>query len=252
MLTENQTTRYSRHILLPEFGAAEQERLLSAKVLIIGMGGLGSVAAYYLAASGIGTLYLSDNELVELSNLQRQILYRTEDIGNLKTTAAKKNLLALNPEITIISLPGLSNISSKTNEYQTAFSNADVVLDCTDNFPSRYAINELCIKFKIPLISGSAIAWQGQVATFPLQLENSPCYACLYPPIKEQAIQQPSCADSGVISPLVGNIGSMQALATLLMFKSTMDNAQLVRFNARNLQSATSTIILDPFCSCHE
>jgi molybdopterin/thiamine biosynthesis adenylyltransferase len=251
-LTPEQQTRYSRHIFLPEIGEEGQTRLLSAKVLIIGMGGLGSAAAYYLAASGVGTLYISDNELVELSNLQRQILYRTEDIGALKTHAAQKNLVALNPDITIIPLAGLSPNSVNNSECLSALEDADVVLDCTDNFPTRYAINALCAKLKKPLISGSAIANRGQVAVFPLHLPNSACYECLYPEQNIEDEHQPRCADSGVMSPLVGIIGSMQALETLLIInKKTKSSAKILRINAENLRNIILNIDLDPACLHH-
>lgn len=249
MLTEEQSTRYSRHIFLPEIGLTGQQRLCAAKVLLIGMGGLGSAAAYYLAASGVGTLYLSDNELVELSNLQRQILYRVEDVGSLKTQAAQKNLLALNPSITIIPVAGLSTASNSID--LNIIQDVDVILDCTDNFPTRYAINALCVKYRKALISGSALGWQGQVGIFPLQHITCACYACLYPLSAAGDVHQPRCADSGVVSPLVGIIGNMQALETIkLLLNPTGNTAKLYRYHAAHNQLSLSIIQRDSAC-CH-
>ena len=241
-------SRYSRHIFLPEIGEQGQEKLLSAKVLIIGMGGLGSAAAYYLTASGIGTLFISDNELVELSNLQRQILYRTEDIGSLKTQAAQKNLLALNPHVSIIPLPGLSATGANL---QSAVEGCDVILDCSDNFPTRYAVNALCVKYRKPLVSGSAIGWQGQVAVLPLSSTGIACYACLYPQQDITDEHQPRCADTGVLSPLVGVIGSMQAAETVKLILNLLDSNLSYLIYVDTLQHKMKLYVINQDSQCH-
>ena len=205
MLTDNQLLRYSRHIFLPEIDVAGQEKILNTKVLIIGAGGLGSAVSYYLAASGIGTLYISDHDTVELSNLQRQIVHRMSDIGKLKAESARDNLLALNPDIKVIPVSGLSDQLSQ--DFQEAITVADIIIDASDNFATRYQVNALCLKYQKPLISGSSIAWQGQVAIFPLHLKDSACYACLYPEQNAATEQQAQCSATGVVSPLVGIIG---------------------------------------------
>jgi molybdopterin-synthase adenylyltransferase len=234
-----QTIRYSRHISLSQVGAHGQEKLLSSKILIVGLGGLGCAAAYYLAAAGVGTLYLSDNEIVELSNLQRQILYTTEDVGTLKTVAAKKHLLALNPELQIHTLPGFP---------VKELSDVDIVLDCTDNFATRFAINHACVEYKIPLISGSALAWKGQVGFFNLENENNACYACLYPEQTNESAQPENCENNGVMGPLVGIVGNMQALLALkkLINKNEWKGSQLYSFNALSMEWKNNKIEKDP------
>lgn len=242
-MNEEQKIRYSRQLFLPDIKEEGQERLLNANILIVGMGGLGCAAAYYLAAAGVGTLWISDNELVELSNLQRQILYATEDVGILKTKAAKKHLLALNPTISIHTIQGLPS-HSMPEDFQEALSKADVILDCSDNFETRFALNDLCVKNKIPLISGSALGWQGQVALFPLNKNESACYECLYPRQENQITQAERCEDNGVIGPLVGIIGNMQALAAikLLLEIENIGTGKLYCLNAHELSWKTRNI----------
>ena len=251
MLTDNQLLRYSRHIFLPEIDIAGQEKILNTKVLIIGAGGLGSAVSYYLAASGIGTLYISDHDTVELSNLQRQIVHRMADIGKLKTESARDNLLALNPDIKVIPVSGLSENLSK--DFQEALTSADIVIDASDNFSTRYKVNALCLKYKKPLISGSSIAWQGQVAIFPLYLKDSACYACLYPEQNAAAEQQPQCSATGVVSPLVGIIGSIQALEVIkfILKPEKYPHGTLICFDALNNHWRNNKINKDLACDLH-
>ena len=176
-MTDNQLVRYSRHILLPEIGIEGQHQLLDAHALIIGAGGLGSPASIYLAASGVGKITLCDNDTVDLTNLQRQILHQTSSIGQSKVASALNTLAAINPEISVNALS-----ERIANEHLTELvMEADIVLDCSDNFATRYALNRACFQFKKPLVSGAAIGFSGQVSVFDFRKEDAPCYNCLYP-----------------------------------------------------------------------
>jgi molybdopterin/thiamine biosynthesis adenylyltransferase len=207
MMNDEQLLRYSRQIMLPEVEIDGQEKLLSARVLIVGLGGLGSPAAMYLAAAGVGHLVLADFDCVDLSNLQRQIVHTTERIGQNKATSAAQTLRELNPGIKITCIEKLLDAQALTELAEQA----DVVLDCTDNFATRFAINVACVSAKVPLVSGAAIRLEGQVAVFDSRQAESPCYRCLY----EEGDEDLSCAANGVLAPLVGIIGAMQALETI-------------------------------------
>lgn len=213
-MDDEQLLRYSRQILLPQFGIEGQQQLLDAHVLIIGMGGLGSPVAMYLAAAGVGQLTLVDDDVVDLSNLQRQIIHRTHNIGQAKVDSAKENLLQINPDIHI------NGINQKLDEISmdTLIQQVDVVVDATDNFPSRFAINKSCFKNKKPLVSGAAIRMEGQVSIFDMRDNESPCYHCLY---DEQGTLAETCSENGVMSPMVGIIGSIQALETIKLISNT-------------------------------
>ena len=200
-----QLMRYARHILLDEFGIEGQERLQQAKVLIVGAGGLGSPAASYLASSGVGTLVLADDDEVELSNLQRQILHTTDRIGWAKAQSGKHMLQQLNPDIHIHALVSRLEGSALDEQVQ----GADLVLDCCDNFATRHAVNRSCVKYRKPLVSGAAIRFSGQVSVFDLRKDDAPCYHCLFPEADD--VQELRCATTGVLAPLVGIVGSMQA-----------------------------------------
>lgn len=200
-----QLMRYARHILLDEFGIEGQERLQQAKVLIVGAGGLGSPAASYLASSGVGTLVLADDDEVELSNLQRQILHTTDRIGWAKAQSGKQMLQQLNPDIHINAVVSRLLGSALDEQVQAA----DLVLDCCDNFATRHAVNRSCVKYRKPLVSGAAIRFSGQVSVFDLRKDDAPCYHCLFPEADD--VQELRCATTGVLAPLVGIIGSMQA-----------------------------------------
>lgn len=202
--------RYSRQIMLAQIDIEGQERLLAGRVLVVGAGGLGSPVALYLAAAGVGRLTLADADVVELSNLQRQIAHGEGDLGRNKAQSARESALALNPGCRIETLTDHLEGESMA----AAVADADVVLDCTDRFSSRYAINAACRRAGVPLVSGAAIRFSGQLAVFDPRDPECPCYACLYPPdgSGDEAL---SCAESGVVAPLVGLIGSFQALEAI-------------------------------------
>ncbi len=208
-MDDSQLLRYNRHIMLPQLGFEGQQRLHDAHVLIIGLGGLGSPAAMYLAAAGVGTLTLVDDDRVELSNLQRQIVHRTENLGSTKVDSARNNLLALNPEITI----HCSTQRLDSAALAAAVTVADVVLDATDNFSSRYAINAACVQHCTPLVSGAAIRFEAQLAVFDFRDADAACYQCLYPATDDTT--QETCSENGILAPVVGIIGSMQALEAI-------------------------------------
>ncbi|CAM3501613.1 HesA/MoeB/ThiF family protein [Halomonas lysinitropha] len=206
--------RYSRQIMLDPIDIDGQERLLAGHALVVGAGGLGSPVALYLAAAGLGRLTLADADEVELSNLQRQIAHATVDLGRNKAESAREAALALNPDCAIRALSDHLDGEALAR----AVAEADVVLDCTDRFSSRYAINAACRVAGVPLISGAAIRFSGQLAVFDPRDPDSPCYACLYPPgggESEEGDEALSCAESGVVAPLVGLIGSFQALEAI-------------------------------------
>ena len=208
-MNDQQLLRYSRHILLPEIGIEGQQKLLDAHALVIGAGGLGSPAALFLAASGVGTLTLCDGDEVDLTNLQRQILHRTSSIGMPKAASAQATLAEINPEVRVIAL----NERVDESRLLELAAQADVVLDCSDNFATRYALNRVCVQLKKPLVSGAATRFDGQVSVFDLRHPHTPCYHCLYP---EQAhTEETRCAVMGVFAPLVGIIGSLQAAEAL-------------------------------------
>lgn len=209
-MQDSQLLRYSRQILLPQVDIVGQQRLLAARVLVIGAGGLGCPAALYLAAAGIGTLVLADDDHVELSNLQRQIAHGDADIDQPKAASLAASVLAINPELNVVVLAQRLNGNALSEQVAAA----DVVLDCTDRFSSRFPINAACVAAGTPLVSGAAIRFSGQLALFDLRQPESPCYACLYAP-DELGDEEMTCAESGVIAPLVGIIGAFQALEAL-------------------------------------
>jgi molybdopterin/thiamine biosynthesis adenylyltransferase len=204
-LSDEQLSRYSRHLLLPEIDLAGQIRLKQAKAVIVGAGGLGSPAAMYLASSGIGHLTIVDDDMIDLGNLQRQIAFRNSDINHPKAKRLREALLALNPDIHVEAV--CKRADGELLSQLAA--NADILLDCCDNFASRFAINQASLETKTPLVSGAAIRFQGQVSVFDPRLENSPCYRCLYH--QEADSPQETCSDRGIFAPLVGIIGSIQA-----------------------------------------
>ena len=207
-MNDEQLLRYSRQILLPQFGIEGQQKLLDAHALIIGLGGLGSPVAMYLAAAGIGELTLVDNDRVDLSNLQRQIIHGMDNLGQPKVESAKQALLKLNPGIRIHCI----DHKLEDAELLQQVGKVDVVIDATDNFPSRFAINRACVSQKKPLVSGAAIRLEGQVSIFDMRHDNSPCYRCLY---DEEGGVAETCSENGVLSPMVGIIGSIQAMETI-------------------------------------
>ena len=208
-MNDQQLLRYSRHILLPQIGIEGQERLLAARALVVGAGGLGSPAAMYLASAGLGTIVLCDDDTVDLTNLQRQILHRTASVGRPKVLSGRDTLAQINPEANVMALE--RRLEGAGFEEQVAA--ADVVLDCSDNFATRHALNRACVKFRKPLVSGAAIRFDGQVSVFDLRRPESPCYNCLFP--EGQEAEEVRCAVMGVFAPLTGIIGATQAAEAL-------------------------------------
>jgi len=208
-MDDSQLLRYSRHILLPELGPDAQEKFSSAQALLIGMGGLGAPAAHFLAAAGVGRLTVCDADRVDLTNLQRQLLYATADVGMAKVDAAAARLSAVNPEVDVVRIPQ----RVEATELAPLVAAADVVLDCTDNFTTRHAINRACVAARKPLVSGAALRFDGQIAVFDVRDPASPCYHCLFGEGDE--IEETRCATMGVFAPLVGIVGAAQAAEAL-------------------------------------
>lgn len=208
-MTDDQLLRYSRHILLDEIGIEGQTKIVGAHALIIGAGGLGSPAALYLASAGVGRITLADDDTVDLTNLQRQILHTQDRIGQLKAISGQTALAQINPEVVVE--PITERLAGERLDALVAV--ADVVLDCCDNFGTRHAVNRACVKYRVPLVSGAAIRFSGQLAVFDTHRENSPCYHCLFP--EGEDVEETRCAVMGVFAPLTGIIGAMQAAEAL-------------------------------------
>jgi molybdopterin-synthase adenylyltransferase len=244
-MNDQQLLRYSRHILLNEIGIEGQQRLLEAKVLIVGLGGLGSPAALYLAASGVGQLTLCDHDSVDLSNLQRQIIHRTSTVNQPKVASAQSVLHDINPEVECIAL----DIRADAAQLLELAGKADVVLDCSDNFATRYAVNRACLSQRKPLVSGAAIRFDGQIAVFDFRNRDAPCYNCLFPEDSQAA--ELRCATTGVFAPLVGIIGTLQAAETLKLLVGIARglSGRLLTLNALDMNVTRSTLSKDPACS---
>jgi adenylyltransferase/sulfurtransferase len=208
-MTDEQLLRYSRHILLDALGIDGQTRILDTHALIIGAGGLGSPAALYLASAGIGKITLVDDDTVDFTNLQRQILHTQARVGMAKAESGRQALAAINPEIAIVPLQ--QRLSGEALDALVA--SADLVLDCTDNFATRHAINRACVHHRKPLVSGAAIRFDGQISVYDLRSDNAPCYHCLFP--EGEDVEEVRCAVMGVFAPLTGIIGTMQAAEAL-------------------------------------
>jgi len=228
-MNDQQLLRYSRHILLPQMDIEGQQALLDAHVLVVGAGGLGCPVIQYLAAAGVGELTLIDDDLVELSNLQRQVAHGTDDIGKAKVESAKQDVQRLNPDVTVNALQQRADYDWLNQAL--AGGSVDVVVDCTDNATVRYLLNRACLANKIPWVSGAAVGLNGQITVFDPRQDNSPCYRCLYPNLDDQQL---SCSENGVLSPLVGVIGSMQALEAIKVLTAMGQPAvgQLLTFDA--------------------
>jgi len=231
-MNDDQLLRYSRHILLDDIGIEGQQRILNAHVLMVGAGGLGSPAALYLGAAGVGSLTLVDDDVVELTNLQRQIAHTTERCGQTKVASAAQAVRALNPHVSVY--PLAQKATQATLEPLVAA--ADVVLDCTDNYATRHAINAACVHAAKPLVSGAAIRFAGQIMVYDPRDTYAPCYACLFPPTAEFA--EMHCAVMGVFAPLVGIIGSMQAAEALKLIvgMGTPLAGRLLMLDGRSMQ----------------
>lgn len=244
-MNDNQLLRYSRHILLDEIGIEGQEKILAAHVLIIGAGGLGSPAAFYLASAGVGTITLVDNDTVDLTNLQRQILHTTARIGQAKVLSGQKTLAQINPEINVIAL----NERLQGERLAELVSAASVVLDCSDNFATRHAINHACVAHRVPLVSGAAIKFDGQISVFDQRAADASCYACLFPP--DQQYEEIRCATMGVFAPLVGIIGSMQAAEALKLIAGIGKSlaGRLLLLDARDMEWTSIAIPRNSHCA---
>ena len=231
-MNDEQLLRYSRHVLLEDIDVAGQEKLLAAHALVIGAGGLGSAVTPYLAAAGVGKITLVDHDQVELTNLQRQIMHTQESIGQNKAASGKSFLQRLNPGVVVDTIEAKADDSLLDQLLPTV----NIVLDCTDNFATRHMINRLCVKHQVPLVSGSALRFDGQISVFDSRNKTSPCYACIFSP--EEQFEEVSCASMGIFSPLVGIIGAMQAaqaLQVLIGFGEPLVGRMLL-WNARNTQ----------------
>ncbi len=242
-MNDEQLLRYSRQIMLPQIDIEGQERLLEARVLILGLGGLGCPAAQYLAAAGVGQMVLVDPDTVDTTNLQRQLLYSSLDQGTPKAEAAKNRLSAINGDVEF-------EVVEDRLEGESLFeqvSKATVVLDCTDNFSSRFAINVACVRAGVPLVSGAAIRLNGQLSVYDRRQPDAPCYRCLY---DEQSNESLSCSESGILGPVVGTIGTMQALETIKLitgFGKTL-HGRLMIFDAMTMEWQTMGLQADPDC----
>jgi len=243
-MNDEQLLRYSRHLLLEEIDVEGQEKLLAAHILIIGAGGLGSAAAPYLAAAGVGKITLVDHDEVELTNLQRQIMHSQNSLGQSKVESGKQFLQSINPTLTIHAIEERATESLLAKILPTV----NIVLDCTDNFVTRHLINSACLQHKVPLVSGSALKFDGQLSVFDFRNAVSPCYACLFSP--EEAIEEVSCSSMGIFSPLVGIIGAMQAaqaLQVLIGFGQPLVGRMLL-WDALNTQIDEIRITRNPEC----
>jgi molybdopterin-synthase adenylyltransferase len=241
-LNDQQLLRYSRHILLAEFGVEGQEKLRAASALIVGAGGLGCPAALYLAASGIGRLTLADGDKVDLTNLQRQILYRAESVGKPKVEAARRALAAVNPEVVVLPL------QERLSEFGDLVAQADLVLDCTDNFATRHALNRACFQRKKPLVSGAAMRFDAQVMVFDLRKPDSPCYSCLFP--EEAEFEEVQCSTMGVLAPLTGVVGALQAVEAIKLLIGIGEPlaGRLMVIDAKASEWRTMKVTKDPGC----
>lgn len=242
-MNDQQLARYSRQILLPQIDYEGQQRLLASHALIIGLGGLGSPASLYLAAAGVGHLTLVDFDTVDLSNLQRQIIHRSADVGRPKIESARDALAALNPEIEITPLPGPLDEAG----LRAAVRAADVVLDCTDNFASRHAINRACVAERRPLVSAAAIRLEGQLSVFDTRRADSPCYHCLY---REDGEVLETCTRNGILAPVVGSLGTLQALEAIKVLLGLGEPliGRLLLFDALSFDMRTLRLRRDPAC----
>ena len=204
-MNDNQLLRYSRHILLPQIGYEGQSTLVKSHALIVGAGGLGSPVALYLAAGGVEKLTICDFDIVDLTNLQRQIIHTTQSVGINKAISAQQTLFEINPAVIVETVQDRSSEAA----FKSLIQHVDVVIDCSDNFATRYILNKLCFQLKTPLVSGAAIGFEGQITVYDFRNEASPCYNCLFPDTVEHS--ETRCADNGVFAPLVGMIGTTQA-----------------------------------------
>ncbi len=244
-MNDKQLLRYSRHILLPQIEYAGQEILTKSHVLIVGAGGLGAPVALYLAASGVGKLTICDFDAVDLTNLQRQIIHTTQSVGTNKALSAQQTIYEINPEVNV------QTVQQKSTEveFTELAAKADVVIDCSDNFATRYALNRVCFALKKPLVSGAAVQFEGQITVYDFRHEASPCYHCLFPDTGSD--QEMRCTENGVFSPLVGMIGTTQAAEALKLLMNIGESLQgrLLLLDALSMEWRTIKFARDPKCA---
>jgi len=243
-MNDDQLLRYSRHIMLDELGIEGQRRLLAAHALVIGAGGLGSPVALYLATAGVGTIRLVDHDVVDLTNLQRQIAHTLARVGQPKVASIAAAIAAINPDVRVDALQ-LRADAARLADWVAA---ADVVIDCSDNFATRHAVNAACVAHRKPLVSGAAIGFDGQISVYDTRDAKQPCYACLFPP--EATFEEVRCATMGVFAPLVGIIGSMQAAEALKLLAGTGTSlaGRLQMLDARAMEWSEISLMRAPGC----
>ena len=243
-MNDSQLLRYSRHILLPQIAYEGQETLTQSHALIVGAGGLGAPSALYMAAGGVGTLTVCDFDVVDLTNLQRQIIHTTQSVGINKAVSAKQTLQGINPDVVVNTVEEKSTEAAMSKLVKVA----DVVLDCSDNFATRYALNRLCFEHQKPLVSGAAIGFEGQVTVYDFRHPNSPCYHCLFP--DDGSETEMRCSENGVFSPLVGMIGTTQAAEAMKLLMNIGNSLQgrLMLLDALNMEWRTIKLFKDPAC----
>jgi len=243
-MNDNQLLRYSRHILLPQVSYEGQDKLVHSHALVVGAGGLGSPVALYLAASGVGTLTICDFDVVDLTNLQRQIIHTTPSVGINKAVSAQQSIYEINPEVIVKAIQQ----KSTEDDFAVLVAQADVVIDCSDNFATRYTLNRLCVKLKKPLVSGAALGFEGQITVYDMRSDTSPCYHCLFPDNGEDTDLR--CATNGVFAPLVGMIGTTQAAEALKLLMSIGESLQgrLLLLDALAMEWRTIKLSKDPAC----
>jgi len=243
-MTDAELLRYSRHLLLNEIGIAGQQRILSSHALIIGAGGLGSPVALYLGSAGVAHITIVDDDTVDLTNLQRQIMHTTARVGQPKALSAQSAIAALNPDVQVTPIVARADAVL----LETLLVQADVVLDCSDNFATRQLVNAACVKHRKPLVSGAAIRFDGQVCVFDPREASSPCYACIFPP--NTTYEETRCATMGVFAPLVGIIGSLQAAEALKLLSGAGQplTGRLLMLDGRSMEFTELRLPRNPQC----
>ena len=244
-MNDEQLLRYSRHILLDPVGIEGQARILASRVLIIGAGGLGSPAALYLASAGVGKIVLADGDTVDLTNLQRQILHTQQRVGQLKAVSGKSALAEINPEVAVEAVT--ERLAGE--RLASLVAESDAVLDCCDNFDTRHAVNRACVRHRVPLVSGAAVRFSGQISVFDPRRDDSPCYHCLFP--EGEDVEEMRCAVTGVFAPLTGIIGSMQAAEALKILSGAGEPlvGRLLLLNGLTMEWRSVSFRKDPRCA---
>jgi molybdopterin/thiamine biosynthesis adenylyltransferase len=243
-MNDDQLLRYSRHILLPELGVEGQQRLLAGSALVIGAGGLGSPVVLYLGTAGVGTITIIDHDTVDLTNLQRQIAHDLSRLGRPKAMSAAQSVHAINPEVKVVAI----HERADSMRLDTLVAAADVVVDCSDNFRTRHAVNAACVAHRKPLVAGAAIGFDGQVSVYDTRSPEAPCYACLFPP--HAAFEEVACATMGVFAPLVGIVGAMQAAEALKLLAGigTSLAGRLQMLDGRTMEWNEIRLARQPHC----